>query len=106
MLTSAAPDTTLEESHMKVAPIRRLTVTERSPDIVGRRTRLALKAVGPGAAALPQHEEVCGREALSVRLSSHWKGRSYCHVVRVQEKGRCRQEEGELQNFGQEQSDG
>jgi hypothetical protein len=34
------------------------------------------KAVGTGAAALPQHEEVCGREALLVRLSSNWKGRS------------------------------
>jgi hypothetical protein len=35
---------------------------------------------------LPQHKEVCGREALPVRLSSHWKGRRYCPVVRVQKK--------------------
>jgi hypothetical protein len=46
-----------------------------------------------------------GQEALLVRLSSHWKGRSYCPVFRVQEEERCRQEEGELQNFWQQRSD-
>jgi hypothetical protein len=39
----------------------------------------------------------CGwREALLVRLSTHWKGRIYGPVVRVQEKEGCRQEEGKL----------
>jgi hypothetical protein len=46
----------------------------------------------PRASALPQHKEVCGREALPVRLSSHWVGRSYGPIVRVQEEERCRQE--------------
>jgi hypothetical protein len=29
-------------------------------------------------------------------MSTHWKGRSYGPVVRVQEVERCRQEEGKL----------
>jgi hypothetical protein len=41
---------------------------------------------------------------LTVRL--HTGRRSYRPVVRVQEEERCRQEEGELQNFGQQRSDG
>jgi hypothetical protein len=36
--------TTLEEAHMEVPAIRRLTVTERSPDMEGRRTRRALES--------------------------------------------------------------
>jgi hypothetical protein len=67
-LAAVLLDTTLEEAHMEVPETRRLTVTDRSPDMEGRVVGIdgRWKAVGPGAAALPQHEEVCGREALLV----------------------------------------
>jgi hypothetical protein len=58
--------------------------------------------VGHGVVALPQRQKVCGRGALPVRLSSHWKGRRYGPAVRIQEEERCRHEEGELKNFGQQ----
>jgi hypothetical protein len=48
----------------------------------------------------------CAGESTIYPLSSHWKGRSYCPVVRVQEDERCRQEEGEPQNFWKQRSDG
>jgi hypothetical protein len=70
-LAAAVPDTTLEEAHLEVPAIRRLTVTEQNPDMEGRRTRLALERGRPGSAALPQHEAVCGREVLFSRLSTH-----------------------------------
>jgi hypothetical protein len=35
---------------------------------------------------LPQHEEVCGQKALSVRLSSHWEGRSHCLLSEYKKK--------------------
>jgi hypothetical protein len=47
----------------------------------GRSSESTGTAVGPRAAALPQHEEVCGQKTLLVRLSTHWKGRRYCPVV-------------------------
>jgi hypothetical protein len=51
-LTAAALDSALEEWHMEVAPIRRLTVTERSPDMEGRRIRLALESSRTGSRRL------------------------------------------------------
>jgi hypothetical protein len=101
----AALDTTLEEAQTAVPVTWRLTGTNkvRAWKVVG--LGWLWEEDGSGAAAMPQHEEVCGREALSVRLSSRWKGQSYCPVVKVQEKERCRQEECEFQNFGQQQSD-
>jgi hypothetical protein len=105
-LAAAALDTTLEEGHMDVPAIRRLTVSEQSPDIECRRTRLALERSRPGSRRFASTREVCGGEELSVRLASHWEGRSHCPVVRVKEEERCLQEECELQNFRQQQSDG
>jgi hypothetical protein len=46
-LAAAALDTTLQEAHMEVAEIRRLTVTERSPAMEGRWTRLELESSRP-----------------------------------------------------------
>jgi hypothetical protein len=85
---------------------RRLTGIERSPDMEGRRTRRALENSRPGSRRLASTQRSVRRETLFVRLSSHWKVRCYCPVFRVQEEERCRQEEGELLNFGQQQSDG
>jgi hypothetical protein len=42
-LTAVVLGTSLEEGRMVVAEIWRLTVTERSPDMIGRQTRLALE---------------------------------------------------------------
>jgi hypothetical protein len=42
-LAAAVLDTILEESHIEVPATRRLTVTGRSPDMEGRRTRRALE---------------------------------------------------------------
>jgi hypothetical protein len=49
---AAVLDTTLEEAHIEVPEIRRLTVTERSPDMGGRQTRLALESSRPGGRRL------------------------------------------------------
>jgi hypothetical protein len=65
-LAAGVLDTTLEEAHMEAPTTWRLTVTERSPDMNVVGIDEHWKAVGPRAAALPQHEEVCGREALFV----------------------------------------
>jgi hypothetical protein len=46
-LAAAVLDTTLEEAHMKVPATRRLTVTERSLDMEGRRNRRALESSRP-----------------------------------------------------------
>jgi hypothetical protein len=43
-LAAAVLDTTLEEAHMEVPATRLLTVTERSPDMEGCRTRRALES--------------------------------------------------------------
>jgi hypothetical protein len=43
-LAAAVLDTTLEESHIELPAIRRLTVTERSLDMGGRRNRRALES--------------------------------------------------------------
>jgi hypothetical protein len=59
----------MEEANTKVPAINRLLVTELSPYIQGRGGLDGhWKAVGQGAAALLQHKDVCGREALLVRL--------------------------------------
>jgi hypothetical protein len=63
-MAAAVLNTTLEESLLEVASIRRLTVTERGPDMEGLDWHW--KSVGSGPADLPQHEEGCGREALLV----------------------------------------
>jgi hypothetical protein len=47
MLAAAVLDTTLEEAHMEVPATRFLTVTERSPDMEGRRIRRALESSPP-----------------------------------------------------------
>jgi hypothetical protein len=65
-LAAIVLDTMLEEAHMEVPATRRQTVTERSPDIKIRRIRLALESSRPESRTLPQHEEVCGREAIFV----------------------------------------
>jgi hypothetical protein len=49
-LAAAVLDTTLEEAHVEVLAIWRLTVTELNPDMEDHRTRLALEKFGPGAA--------------------------------------------------------
>jgi hypothetical protein len=46
-LAAAVLDTTLEEAHIEVPATRRLTVNERSPDMEGCRTRLALESSRP-----------------------------------------------------------
>jgi hypothetical protein len=51
-LAAIVLDTTLEEAHMEVASIRRLTVTERSPEMKGRRSRPALESSRPGSLLL------------------------------------------------------
>jgi hypothetical protein len=51
-LAAAVLDTTLEEAHMEAPATRRLTVTERSPDMEGRRTRLELESSRPGSRRL------------------------------------------------------
>jgi hypothetical protein len=51
-LAPAALDITLEEAYMEVPSIRRLTGTERSPDMEGRRTRLAMECSRPGSRRL------------------------------------------------------
>jgi hypothetical protein len=45
--TAAVLGTNLEEAHMEVPATRRLTVTERSPDMEGRRTRRAPESSRP-----------------------------------------------------------
>jgi hypothetical protein len=65
-LAAAVLDTNMEKDYMEVVAIWRLTVIERSSDMEGRRTRRSLESVGSGATAMPQHEEVCGQEALLV----------------------------------------
>jgi hypothetical protein len=51
-LAAVVLDTTLEEAFMEVPATRRLTVTERSPDIEGRRNRRALESSRPGSRLL------------------------------------------------------
>jgi hypothetical protein len=46
-LAAAVLDTTLEEAHMEVPATKYLTVTERSPDMKGRRTRRAMENSRP-----------------------------------------------------------
>jgi hypothetical protein len=46
-LAATVMDTSLEEAHMKVQAIRRLTVTKRSPDMEDRRNRRALESSRP-----------------------------------------------------------
>jgi hypothetical protein len=48
-LAAAVLGTTLEEAHTEVTAIRRLTGTERSPDMEGRRTRRSLENSRPGS---------------------------------------------------------
>jgi hypothetical protein len=91
---------TLEEAHMKVPAIRRLTVTERRPEMAGRRTDWHWKEVGPRAAAFPQHEKVCRLEALFVQLSLHWKRRSKFPVVYVQKKRDAAKKEANFRTLG------
>jgi hypothetical protein len=46
-LAAALLDTTLEEAHMEAPATRRLTVTEQSPDMEGRRNRRVLETSRP-----------------------------------------------------------
>jgi hypothetical protein len=49
---SSSLDTTLEEAHIEAQATRRLTVTERSPNMEGRRTRRALECSRLGSRRL------------------------------------------------------
>jgi hypothetical protein len=51
-LAATVLETTLEEAHMEVPATRLLTVTERSLDMEGRRTRRALEIIRPGSRRL------------------------------------------------------
>jgi hypothetical protein len=51
-LAAKVPDTTLEKAHMELPAKRRLTVTERSLDMEGHRTRRALVSSRPGSRRL------------------------------------------------------
>jgi hypothetical protein len=51
-LTAAVLDANMEESHMEVTATKRLTVAEQSPNMEGRRPRLALESSRPGSRRL------------------------------------------------------
>jgi hypothetical protein len=96
VLAAVVLDTKLEEAHMEAPATRRLTVTERSPDIEGRRNRRALESSRPESRRLASTRRSVRARSNSCLTVNTLEGRSYGPVVRVQEKERCRQEEGEL----------
>jgi hypothetical protein len=98
-LAAAVLDTTLEEAHMEVPATRHLIETERSPDMEGRWTRLALVCSRPESRRLASTRRSVRARNTTYPSVLTLERRSYCPVVRVQK-------EGKLQNFGQQQSDG
>jgi hypothetical protein len=58
------------------------------------------KSVGPGAAAMPQHEEVCGREPLFVRLSPRSNDEAIVLLTEYKKKKYADKEDGEFKTLG------
>jgi hypothetical protein len=69
---------------MEMPAIWRLTVTERSQDMEGRRTRLALESSRPGSRLASTRRNARARSTTCLTVLT-LKGRSYCPVVRVHE---------------------
>jgi hypothetical protein len=61
-LAAAVLDTTLEKAQMQVPATRLLTVTERSPDMKGRRNRRALESSRPDNRRLTSNTKKCAGE--------------------------------------------
>jgi hypothetical protein len=94
-LAAALLDTTLEKAHMEVPATRLLTVTERSPDINGRRNRRALESSRPESRRLAStRRSVRARSTTCLTVHTLESRKIYCPVFRVQEEQICRHEEG------------